>query len=61
MFQKKKMQTYMHGKIKPDQVKQETWQCYETRFSIITIVDRYVVVEIQTQATKKCNYVQCKS
>jgi hypothetical protein len=31
--------------------KQETWQCHETRFSIITIVDKYVVVEIQIQAT----------
>jgi hypothetical protein len=51
------MQTYMHGKIKPDQVKQETWQCYETRFSIITIVDKYVVVEKQTQATK--NVTMC--
>jgi hypothetical protein len=31
--------------------KHETWQCHETRFLIITIVDKYVVVEIQIQAT----------
>jgi hypothetical protein len=39
---------------------QETWQCHETRFSIITIVDKNDVAEIQIQATN-CNYVQCKS
>jgi hypothetical protein len=36
-----------HGNIR----KQETWQCHETRFSIITFVDKYVAFEIQIQAT----------
>jgi hypothetical protein len=38
-------------------LKQETWQCHETRFSIITIVDKYVVFEIQIQATN--NVTMC--
>jgi hypothetical protein len=36
---------------------QEKWQCHETRFLIITIVDKYVVFEIQIQATN--NVTMC--
>jgi hypothetical protein len=40
---------------------QETWQCHETRFLIITIVDKYVVFEIQIQATNNVTMCNVKT